>query len=612
MKRNKKIQSIINSRLSAMSCRRYIGFLLFIFCFLLFNSCNKEKIDFTHDYRKVNSEASASRIINLVAYTQVVANNDTLTNPQENGIPTDYFQQTGKLEGMWQIPKGIFDENGRADFVVSGNIPGPDGSGVTYHPQAAFSVTKFGETPTDYYTINPGGGNGQPWIVPVERSATPASKPDYFKIRVVNLSKAVDPLAIMSTTGPLEDLAGSVTLTYADGTPVSPRTSGVSIAQRASEYIELPYGTYQFKLLTADGRQISATVQGEDVGMTLMDPLTSSIPVAQVWVPTYLTNAPIRAYQPGGIYTIVVSPFRFMYGVGLFAWSAYQNQFKVIEDTPSPVNTRYGRVQVANALPGTAVSFRINRKSAGSALSFGEVSDYEVVEAGQYQVEAEARVGNVLVQLEHSLMAGHNHTIWLWRDQDGQPQLTVEQNDLSGVAYSTNVPAWDFANLDEDDASLRRYDPDMMFGTRFLNLSPNEPYVSFTVNNGADPRGIIDFLDEGTMGKYIVIHGDEARYNLSPGFVPNEFPYMWYRLDVGLSFDLIAYRSEPGIKPGVWIREVPALSSFAFVKNPLLYWQTGRPAPTFESGIYTVALIGRTGDVPDDQKARTMIVKHNK
>jgi len=55
------------------------------------------------------------------------------------------------------------------------------------------------------------------------------------------------------------------------------------------------------------------------------------------------------------------------------------------------------------------------------------------------------------------------------------------------------------------------------------------------------------------------------------------------------------------------------LKSTEFIANKSLYTNIGRSLPAFEPGIYTVALIGKSGTgLSDKEKARMIIIKHNK
>ncbi len=166
--------------------------------------------------------------------------------------------------------------------------------------------------PADYYLLPTTFMTGQPSVLPVPRNVHAPTKPDHFKIRIINLTG--DPIRRPTLlNGPQEDLRGAVSLTYADGMPVSQQTSNIGTGSPISEYVELPYGTYQFRVLTADGRQLPSPASSlQDRGLTMFDPPTSTISQS-LSCSTGLVYAPIGVYQPGGIYTIVVTPQRFNY-----------------------------------------------------------------------------------------------------------------------------------------------------------------------------------------------------------------------------------------------------------------------------------------------------------
>jgi len=546
-------------------------------------SCTKEKTDFVYDNRSKEYELSSVRIVNLGGYTQVVANGDTLTNTA-SGIPTEYFTSNGRLPETWMMPKALFEANGKVDMHVL------DAAGKTIR----FSVDDQGEKPVDLYTIRP-EGSGQPYAVPIARDTGAPSKPDHFKIRIVNLCKTIGPLSAPLYTGPVEDLTGDISLVYADGSPVSAQTSDVSISQRVSDYVELPYGTYQFKVLSEDGRQVSSTAYGTNVEFfpkRTMDPLTSRV------ISTGITYAPIKTYQPGGVYTIVVAPFAFAPILGNNAVEGYQNQFKIVEDVPEKPNTGFGKVQLVNASPDGVVNLRLNGQNKG-ALSFTEATDYYILSPGEYTVEAVDRTGTVLAVLRYPLGPSQNHTVWAYRDVDGELQLIPVVNDLSTTFYRAR---------NEDDGSNNRFEHTMSMSTRFLNFCPDEPYVSITVRNGQDMRQ----FDELIADKRPVLHDDEAMYNLRPGQPHTFFPYVRWGVEHNTLVELLVFRSRPGITPGTWADDIPELSTAAMIANPGLYTQVGRELPATEPGIFSIALVGRTGDdVPDGQKAKLMVLKHN-
>lgn len=563
-------------------------FLLFAFAFLLFNACKKEKIDFTYDNSPVEREPSAVRIVNLGHYySQLVANGDSLTNFNSPGSGLPYFPTTSGLLGTdWWIPKELFADQGRLDLSLSGNL-------------ANGEILNFGinevnsNNPTDYYVLRP-EGSGQPWVVPVQRDDTPPARADHFKIRILNLTKTLPALQFPAYIGPKENLEGAITLAYADGTPVSDATTNISLVGRVSEYVELPYGTYQFKLLTADGRQISATNALPDQSYVPISPANSTVAhVNGGNATTRVTFAPVETYQPGGVYTIVVAPFIFSYWSpnSLALMTTLQNGFKCIDDNTVQLNDVYTRVQAVNALPDNNVTFRVNGTNLAVGVAFGQNSEYGILASGNCLIEAVNGAGNVLASTEYFLEPRRNYSIWSYPDVNGSPQLLVAFNDLSGQLFSP---------LFDDDGSYNHLSYDMAFGTRFLNLSPDIPYLSFTIGDGQN----------ATAGTAV---SEEVMYNLRPGVFPEGRPYVWWSYTGDVLFKLMAYRSTPGVTPGTWAHDIPVRSSSDFVARPQLYQQVNRVVPPSEPGIYTVAVIGRTGDaVPEEQKARMIIVKHNK
>ncbi|SEL99525.1 hypothetical protein SAMN05216436_10198 [bacterium A37T11] len=570
----------------------------------LFFSCDKDKIDFHVDNSPPAYGLSEVRVVNLADYSRVVANGDTLTAGTA-GVQTTYFQEDGLLGTVWRIQQPLFDDRGKLDLKLS-DLYSPAAYIVPPSDPVAFTAnTADGQM--DYYTVWP-GGDGQPWAVPVPRDETPPKIADRFKIRIVNLCKHLPGLHpdLPSPNGPMEDLAGSVTLTYADGTPVSPKTTDVSISQRVSEYVDVPYGTYQFRVLTSDGRQFSAAVHGVNerlIRSNVFDPTTSRMTEPKTTNVTGITYAPVMTFKAGGVYTIAVAPFPFAYpiapGSNVYA---YQNQFKIIEDRENPPQS-LGRVQAVNAFPGADVSFRLAAGSVGkvfSGLAFGQASDYVAIEEGGYTIEALNNRGAVIATVQQEMLTSQNHSVWLYPDEGGQPQLKVVFNDLSGDFYF---------NRFTDDGAFNRYENTTVFATRFLNFCPDMPFVSVSIDNGQDMRNYMQLYANNSYE----MHADNAMYNLGFAEPVTELPYVRWRLDYRVLFDLQAFRSKPGIKPGIWADDIPSLSSFNFIANPQLYLKVGRGLPTGEPGVYSVALVGRTGnDVPAEQRARMVIIKHTK
>jgi hypothetical protein len=559
---------------------------------LLLAACKKNKFDHEYDNRPVtgNLKKSNVRIVNLAGYNQVVANGDSLTNfivkepndPSSDMYPgTMYFPANGRLGKLWEVPIDLFDGAEKVQFdLAARNHTGSFNTDVRFTAEHNYS------TPTDYYLLPSNYMTEQPAVFPVPRAVAAPTRADHFKIRIINLTGGIISPAY-SPNGPQEDLRGPVTLTFADGTAVSDRTSHVSAGHPVSEYVELPYGTYQFKVLTEDGRQVPApSGADQDYGLTLIDPPTSAIPKS-LSISTNLVHAPVKVYQPGGIYTVVVTPQQFNYFINEVDETAYtfQNAFQVISDNGPDANVTYCRVQAVNALGTGAVGIKANGKPLSAGLGFGIAGEYVALVNGNYTIEATDASGKTIATATQVLRPAQNYTVWLHPAADGSARLLVVANDLSGTWYAGA----------SDDGTYDRFKYDLYFYKRFLNLSPDNPYITFTLGNGQSSSGTSD--------------NPEAGVNLRPGLPLYEQPYVRSSRN-DLLYEIMAYRSAPDIVPGSWADDIPVLSSQDLIASRSLYSNAGRALPVQEPGIYTVALIGRSGS--GTPKAQMMIVKHNK
>jgi len=550
--------------------------LLFSVALIGFAGCKKENATTIPDYRLITSTipVSNARIVNLWIYSQVNANGTQLTDSSYVStsykyVGNKYFPAVFTVDNTWPIPKELFKTDGSIDlkFGLSKDM-NLIGLGITTLPEISFTLDAT--KPMDYYILPEGTHNFKtqlPNYTAVPRSDAPPSNPQNFKIRIINLCETIVPelSASLKAGGAQEDLTGPVTLAYADGTPVSATTSNISASQTASDYIELPYGTYQFRVLTANGRQIP----GAGTKLELHPP-TSNIDIAKVPASetTRLTYAQMKTYEPGGVYTIVITPYNFNYFSNSTTSSpgAYQNAYHVITDVSPAANINYFRLQGVNALPvGGTVGFRINGKDPSIQLALGNASPYGVYGIGDTKIDAVDATGKVLASVTQTLRAAQNYTAWLYPDATGTAQILLTLNDLSS---------------------------DYIFAKRFLNLSQDEPYVTFTIDNGQ-------------------LYGIPAD-NLALGVPYTTNPYITGVLTPDYQpYQILAYRSTPSVIPGTWAQDIPVLKSVSFVANTALYTTPGRIIPTDEPGVYTVALIGRSGNADPSIKQRIIIVKHN-
>lgn len=566
------------------------GFMLFTGTFL---SCKKDKSDYFYDNRPVTDVRGNSlvRLVNLTGANQIIVNGDSLTNfkiiaPVPGGEQplypgTTYFPENGRLGTTWTIPRQLL-QSGKASIVTDM---------LDYQVRRdslAFEVEEKNNMPLDYYMVQ---GNywtlgDAPRVIAIPRSVASPEKAGYFKIRLINLADELKPQGQSE-----ENIAGPLTLTYADGTPVSTATSDVATRQ-ASDYVEVPYGVYQFRVLTSQGTQVTAIGGTTEEFTNIIDPATSTLVKGVNGVPhtvsTHLTYAPVKTYQAGGIYTIVV-------GAAIFTTPYYpgnsgetvttmQNGFRVIADISEPVNTTYTRLQAAHVLPGEGnITVKVNGKKLAD-LAYAAHSEYGIYITGQASIEAMNAQGTVIAAMNADLGAGLNYTAWVYRRPDGSAAISLVSNNLSGGYY--------FPEGNGQDGVNARRQLQFPFNIRFLNFCSDLPYVSFTSNNGQP------------------LAGYESTRNLQPGKTPVELPYVRFG-QAQTEYQFMAYRSSPAVYPGSWLSEIPVLKSTDFIARPALYVRG--PQPAHEPGVFSVALIGQLHNTqPEAQKARMIIVKHTK
>ncbi|WP_126972731.1 DUF4397 domain-containing protein [Gynurincola endophyticus] len=551
------------------------------------SSCQKDKFDMTTDNRMItdNMKNSNVRIINLGGFNQVVANGDSVTSfyivhpqtPQASFSPgTQYFPKNGRLGSTWTVPQQLFDNQEKVELKILDR---------NYYKQAERDEIIQAENdyhnPVDYYLmVASNWQEGQPQSVKVPRGITAPAKPDHFKIRILNLSARIKG-NFANSSGSMEELHGNITLAYADGTAVHTSTTSITAANPVSEYIEVPYGTYQFKILTDDGRQIpSAQYEPMGYAYSMIDPPTSTV-ATSLRTTSNLVFAPLMTYEPGGIYTIVVTPQRFNYYISDIGEDAflYQNSFSIINDNSTEVNMTYCRIQGVNAFNNDEVNFKVNGHTIGNQVSFGHASEYTAVVQGDYTIEATDASGKVIATTHHVLRASMNYSFWLYPSSNGNAQILTVSNDLSGKNYIGAI----------DDATYGHFKYTFFSSLRFLNMSPDNSYITFTKNNGQPMSHTV-------------------ASNLQPALPVYDKPYLITTYP-GSEYEIMVYRSAPDVIPGTWASDITPVSSEDIITRKELYTNLNRALPAQDIGVYTIALIGRNNSsVP----ARIMILKHNK
>lgn len=562
---------------------------------ILLAGCNKDKMDFQPDYTNPDDQGPLSkvRIINSVEYGQVTANGEALTNflPRNpvtvvtpyvvpggsywaEGLPgTTYFPINGYLGREWVVPNALFQRNNRLDLFFS------DGLGFGSIEKMGITLTNPDES-VDYY-LGYYDGSGKDTYFKVNRSDSEPKEKSHFKIRVINLSSTVE--LISNPSGSFKDLKGAVSLLYADGTPVDPKTSGVSLDKRVSDYVELPFGKYQFKMNSDKNLPIPGT-DGNLFDITI-DPSTASIDIGKM-KGTHIVHSPIHSFKPGASYTILVYPFKFIIYTRIspvpMKAMYFQNGFRIIQDYEPEAEVNFLRAQAFNAFE-KPVNILVNGKKLTSDLEFGKSTDYQVFESGEAKIEITDNSGKVLQTKTENLNRNQNYTIWTYPNVNNELQVAIVSNDLSGERQLGLV----------EDGTIGREVNTFPYSHRYLNFCPDIPYLTFTADNGR------------------LLNSDQTK-NLRPGNNQEIYPNVWGSI-LELPYNLYAFSSKPDQLPGVWLNEISPLKSTDFIANKDYYNALNWEYPIQEPGYYTVALIGRFGkDVPKEFQARLVKLKHNK
>ncbi|BAV06007.1 hypothetical protein SAMN05421788_10679 [Filimonas lacunae] len=550
-------------------------------------SC-KKKLDNISDNRLQQQPltGSSSRLINLAGANELQIAGQKLTSfmaaDKEGGYGPDqtrstvYFPETGRMGATFTVPLQLVDAQGMIrDILFSSSS-----SKVIAPPSRPFTAVDDYNHPMDYYFawFAPNKGGYQDSLFAIPREVSPSSNPEHFKIRLLNLG-----------TTPDRFHTGNMSLTWADGTAIAGLEN---IAPGSySDYIEIPFGSYQFKVLDADGKEVPAKGSLEMVN-NVLNPETGTMMSATAdgdagvggFSDTWLTYAPLKTYQPGGIYTIAVGA---MSGYGIPTGgpgetvATLTNSFQVIADNKESTNITYSRMQAVNVLAGKEISWQVDGKPLGETLAFATQTTYSRYIAGTHHVKALDKQGATLAETDRQLMPGDNITAWLYATRDGKPAISFSANNLSGKYYTGA------SGNDGSYATAQDLNP---WWIRFMNFCADEEEVTFTKANGQH------FTTSTTSQAY-------AHIQLGKAAEVNEY----VRLRANEPVSILAYTSKPGVFPGNWMTEVTPVAANRFIANPALYKTAKKP--NAEPGIYTVALVGNTAA---GEKPSMIIIKHNK
>lgn len=385
----------------------------------------------------------------------------------------------------------------------------------------------------------------------VQRPAGPSVQPDHFKIRLVNL-----------TGRPFADPTNQLTLTYADGSKVDSKTTAVAFPG-ASDYLDLPFGTYQFKIKDRAGNVLG--VAGDIYGYANM-PLT---------------------YNPGGVYTLIA--YNSTLQPNPNGGAVYYNPSYVLQTDIKPsAQPNYIRVQAIHAAAGLSnLHFSVDGQALGDFVSFGQQTGYGIFSIGPHKMQLLDGNGKELAsRVLSDTYPLDNLSVWAYV-AGGVAQLLVTHNDLSQRFFQ---PGSSGTALSEPKPPITTN----MYGiwkVQFLNLSGDVPYASFIDNTG----------NFGAGGNF-VLNDSSAWLHLAVGAVKDVMGVVTGRTNDKTATTISVFDSPPGANPGTPLDLT--------LDHPLVAdsYPPGQ-VPSTEMGTYTIALIGTKTSGGDT--LRMITIKHN-
>jgi hypothetical protein len=485
------------------------------------------------------------------------------TSPSGFTGATPWFVQ-GKLTygNQYVFPDSLFDPQGNGDLQLY-YVPSKRNASaglildslalqfelqVHNNPNAPEDIYIY-----DQYTAPPaisGSASFTDAILRTPKAATPSGDPSRIRIRVLNL-------AAKNSPGPYD----RISLLFADGSSVDAKLKNV-VYQQVSDYIELPYGNYAFKL----------TDQAGDI-------------IGEIGDGVSLPQNHLHFFQPGGVYTIVTT------------WSYYNGDINVIgsdvpgytitQDIAPPMNPNYIKIQGVDALPGHSnIHFTVDGQPLGSFLQPGQSSVQGIYSVGPHRIQVLDNDGSLLAeQLLDDTQPLNNLTAWVY-GKAGAVVLLVLSNDMSMSQLPAQVLSPDPPRL----VSLTNG-----WISRFLNLS-DVPFVSF-----------MDTAGNYGLGAGGSSNDSNACMHVGIGTVLLDRPTIGFGIGTVLipsglqpGATVIAYDSPPGVTPGTRLTSI----DHPFIANPVFY--NGGYLPAAETGVYSVALIGtRSGGL------RLITIRHS-
>ncbi|OQP50294.1 hypothetical protein A4H97_00140 [Niastella yeongjuensis] len=609
--------------------RKWLSPVLSLLLPAVFVGCAKDKIENGYQLSGVQvagSPGSSVRLFNFAnAQLDVKVNNIPLTNFSSNsGVTGTQIGLSLFPSGAWKaaedgapvtLPVSLFDKDGKVHIIIRNrSLSGFQGLG--YLPylniDTVFNNDPF--HPKDVYVMASG------YLKVIDRDATAPAQPDHFKLRIINLGQPKDSDALK--------LGGYVVLTYADGTPVNAALNYVKDST-ISPYVEIPYGSYQFKLYAALSPGVpDYTKQLAELPVYPVMVQTGPAPAQQDLVTR------VRGFKPGGTYSIVVTPNIIGYNFatnGEVPTFYIINSYRILTEQSAPRNISWARMQAVNAYQDQAITFRVDGNTLAKDLALGASGDFNTVVQGAHHIEAIDKSGNTIASSDIVLYPYDFITAWVYA-KEGKPAILFSNTDFTSTLYATITGSVD----DGTDGSKNTWSHPYAIQTRYLNLS-DVPNVTFT----KDGALFSPYISGGGInpGQNDTLAYPQAFINLQPGVAINNNPFVVFptatppsgwtitlngstyqegggnnKLGLAASnpLPIRAFQSTPatgvyeGLIPGSLLESVAPLKEEDFASGTLIYPDGKRRA---ENGFYTVAIIGSASGTP---ARKLIVVKHNK
>ena len=439
----------------------------------------------------------------------------------------------------------------------------------------------------------------------VVRDISRPTDPTKFKIRLLNLASMRSGTNLSGT--------GKLTLCFADGTAIIENVNPGNV----SGYVELPYGTLYLRVKNESGIFLTEKVWIADptilpgyaeVGAPAVkdgyeEPYTSGLYNMTSVSGGYVSNLPyssIKSYEPGEIYTVVVSPRQTpTYISGIGNPPTYKNCFELVRDNGVVTNNNFGRVQVYNVMLGVDnVSVTLDGLN-NQTLTYGKdpgAGNAIIAAVGTHTIKVvNTSTNQEILTKQMELVQGQYLTLWLYLDDAGNPALMTRNLDLTFFATSI-IP-------NAAGGVMQRFANDRYL----LNLTADVPFVKFTStttaaakpNSYLNPENFNGLSTDVDPQLFYKAKPNNRLVMMNPTASSVQTFYSAYEVGVGeLHIQDDKFLTMSSLNGNLFA------TYYNVVKPSNVSLSTGY----MEQGIYTIALIGRKSAAPGTADALQFVV----